>query len=93
MKSRRFKNDKERDWHTKIQLEAVESLDNSMKDTIEKLGLNVKIMNSHSLRVTDGIKRLDLYANRYWKLDTNERGNCSFAPYKIELVKEYFNLL
>ena len=92
MKSNRFKTDEAREWHTKTSYEAILAYDNArIEDIKNKYGLDCVRLSQYTIRVTDGNKRLDLYKTRYFKVDTGERGNLTYAG-TDNLIREYFNL-
>lgn len=55
----------------------------------EAFDLEVTIFNEGSIRITDGEKRLMLYAKRYYKLDTLKRGKIED---EMKLIADYFNI-
>ena len=92
MISNRFKTEDDRAWHTKTQFEAQTSYDRTRRESIKSdYGLDCKKLSQNVIRITDGNKRLDLFETRYFKVDTNERGNIRDIG-EDKLIREYFNL-
>jgi len=90
--SNKFKTKEDQEWHTRTSYEAVKSVDEARAASIrEQYKLDVKILTMHTLRLSDGNKRLDLYESRYFKVDTGERGNYGWLT-QDELIKDYFGL-
>ncbi len=92
MISNRFKTEKDREFHTKMQFEAQLSYDKSrVKHIKEYYSLDCEILSKNVIRITNGIKRLDLYETRYLKLDTGERGDIREIG-EGKLICNYFNI-
>lgn len=64
--------------------------DERVPEITKKYGLQVKQLNHSTIRITDGKKRLDLFAKKYHKIDIGERGRLSQVNID-EMILEYFN--
>jgi hypothetical protein len=91
--SNRFKDEESREWHTRTAHEASESADKARLQSLQKAfpGLTITNINTGTIRIEKGGKKLDLFQRRYFKVSEGERGDHSiFDDEKI--IKEYFNL-
>lgn len=88
--SNRFRTEADREAHTKMQFDAISGSDEAWIEAVTKeYGLDARVLTQHCIRITDGTKRLDLFKDRYFKVDIKERGD--YSDWR-KMVEEYFNL-
>lgn len=90
--SNRFKTKEAQEHHTAKAHEWNARMDENNKAEIEdRFDVEVRILTTNTLRITDGKKRLDLYATKYFKVEENKRGSYSYFD-RDKLISEYFGI-